>query len=209
MRLTDVGDNSHPLLGPGKITGAHELGPFPDAQVASTIAVMRRRVIEDCYNPDFRSHAARVLNWISEPDSVSAAWRQTRNAINFVHDKELAGDIPGVNQDNVVEFIIRPLEMARLIDRGTAHGDCDDFCMYCECLLECCGIPTSFVTVAADDSQPDQYSHVYVRAYPYENGRKGDYVALDPSHGAYPGWECPDYFGKQKEWPVDQPFLWS
>lgn len=209
MRLAGVGDNTihHPLLGPGRITGARELGPFPDSQVAQTIGVMRKRVIEDCGNASFQEHAQRVMD---QPgvDHVTRAWEQARRAIAFVNDKDLAGGL-GVNPSNVVELIVRPREMARLVDEQRAHGDCDDFCMYAAALLECYGIPTSFVTVAADGSAPDEFSHVYVRAYPYEGGRKGEYVALDPSHGPYPGWECPNYFGRIKEWPLDDPWMWA
>ena len=196
----------HPLLGPGRITGAQELGPLPDHQVAQTIGLMRRNVLEDCAKQEFQEHAYRVMN-AQGTDHVTRAWEQTRNSIAFVNDKDLAQSL-GVNPDNVVEFTIRPLEMARLIDRGTAHGDCDDFNMYCAALLECFGIPTSFVTVAADPAEPTQYSHVYVRAYPYIGGRNGEYVALDPSHGAYAGWECPNFFGKLKEWPMNDPWMW-
>lgn len=211
MRLAGVGaDNSilnHPLLGPGRITGARELGPFPDNQVAQTIGLMRKRVLEDRANAEFQDHAYRVMSGMGA-DHVSRAWEQARSAITFINDKDLAGGLDSVNPDNVVELIIRPLDMARLIDQGRAAGDCDDFNMYCAALLECYGIPTSFVTVAADDREPDQYSHVYLRAYPYEGGRKGNYVSLDPSHGPYAGWECPNFFGKLREWPVDDPWLW-
>jgi hypothetical protein len=207
LRLSDATANpaiNHPLLGPGRITSVRELGPLPDNQVAQTIGLMRRRVLEDCHDEGFMTHAARAM---SGADPVTQAWRTARNHIVFAQDKELAAGM-GVNPDNVIEVIIRPREMAKLIDRGTAAGDCDDFKMYAAALLEAQGIPTSFVTVAADPEEPRQFSHVYLRCYPYPEGRKGNYVALDPSHGPYPGWEVPDMFGKLREWPVDDGWVW-
>ena len=85
--------------------------------------------------------------------------------------------------------------MARYVDQVIAIGDCDDFSMYLAALLTANGIACSFITVAADGHAPDQYSHVYVVAYP-----DGERVACDASHGKYPGWEVPNAFGKIREW---------
>jgi hypothetical protein len=73
--------------------------------------------------------------------------------------------------------------------------------MYGAAHLMARGVPCSFVTVAADDSDPSMYSHVYLAAYP--NGQR---VPIDLSHGHYPGWETVNRFGKRKEWPIGSGF---
>jgi hypothetical protein len=76
--------------------------------------------------------------------------------------------------------------------------DCDGFAMYTAALLQAHGIRSSFVTVAADPEQPDRFSHVYVVAYTSD----GERIAMDTSHGPYPGWEVGRY-SRIEEWPVD------
>jgi Transglutaminase-like superfamily len=187
----------HPLLGTGEVTGVRELGWVPDMQVGQTVALMCERVREDAQDVGFVAHAQSVLqgDW-------TRAWGHVKGVVKFHRDEELGGGVSGVVGEGVagdtVEFIIRPREMAKFVERGQACGDCDDFSMYLACLLETVGIPCAFVTVAADERAPNQYSHVYVRAYPPGE----DAIALDASHGEYPGWEVPNYFGKLREWPV-------
>lgn len=194
LALGQVQQVQHPLLGAGEVTGAMELGPYPDSQVAQTIDLMRERVREDAANPEFQAYAARVLGGTTGMDAATLAWQHVKGVVRFHRDEELGGGL----SDDTVEFIIRPREMAKFVERGQACGDCDDFSMYLACLLETAGVPCAFVTVAADERAPGQYSHVYVRAYP-ENAEA---IALDASHGAYPGWEVPNAFGKIREWPV-------
>ncbi len=78
--------------------------------------------------------------------------------------------------------------------------DCDGFTSYTAALLRSRGVPCNFATVAADAREPGRYSHVYLACYP-PTGR----IALDTSHGPYPGWEAPNVYGKKREWPIDGP----
>lgn len=203
MKFAFEGGNvvQHPLLGAGHVTGVTELGNNPDQQVAGTVDVMRARVREDSADPTFNAHRSRVIG--DDPtDAAARAWGHVKGVIRFHQDTELGSGLSSVIgqdvADDAVEFIIRPRDMAQFVDRGQACGDCDDFSMYLACLLESLGIPCAFVTVAADERAPNQYSHVYVRAFP--PGQEP--IALDASHGAYPGWEVPNMFGKIREWPM-------
>jgi hypothetical protein len=99
--------------------------------------------------------------------------------------------------------------MAKFVGMGNATGDCDDFSMYLAGILTVYGIPTAFCTVAASNKAPDQYSHVYVVAYPRNAQGSRGRVALDASHGEFAGWEVPNVFGKLKEWPVATVGHWS
>ena len=194
-----VGAINHPLLGMGMVTGVRELGHIPDTQVAQTVNLMCARVEEDAADPQFQAHVKRVLG-NGTGDIPARVWAQAKKAISFIRDEALAtGTLP--DSSTVVEFIVRPREMAKLVDEGRAAGDCDDFSMYVAAMLVACGVECSFVTVGADGEAPDQYSHVYVLAYP--DGRGQAPVALDASHGEYPGWEVPNRYGKYREWPVN------
>jgi hypothetical protein len=205
MRLSGIGQAvEHPVLGPVVVTGMRELGGWPDNQVAQTVDLMRERVREDRGDAGFRGHAQTVTGGLSGVGACEAAWAHVKGVIAFYRDEELGGGLNGVVgqdvADDTIEFIIRPREMAKLIAEGRAAGDCDDFSMYLAAILEAQGIPCSFITVAADGKAPDQYSHVYVRAYPTD---APEGMALDASHGGYPGWEVPNVYGKWREWPVE------
>jgi hypothetical protein len=191
----------HPLLGAGRVVGVRELGPHPDSQVEQTVDLMRERVREDAADPGFQAYAVDVVGGRTGMAAAETAWRHVKGVIQFHRDEELgnglSGFIGGKAAGDTVEFIIRPREMARFVANGRACGDCDDFSMYLAGILEAVGVPCAFVKVAADERARDQYSHVYVRAYP-----DGEEIALDASHGAYPGWEVPNMYGKLRVWPV-------
>lgn len=181
---------------------AQELGPYPDLQVAQTIGVMRDRVLEDAQDPWFKSRALGIAGSGNDLDKVGRVFEHAHGSIKFQRDETTAAGLNGaVDPDSVVEVIIRPQDMAQYVDAGMGRGDCDDFSMYASALLGACDIPSSFITVAADNGAPDQYSHVYVVAYPMVDGQRTR-VACDTSHGDYPGWEVPNAFGKLREWPV-------
>ena len=199
-----AGAINHPLLGMGMVTGVRELGHIPDTQVAQTVNLMCARVEEDAADPAFQAHVKRVLGQ-GTGDIPTRVWTQAKKAISFIRDEALAtGTLP--DSSTVVEFIVRPREMAKLVDEGRAAGDCDDFSMYVAAMLVATGIECSFVTVGADGEAPDQYSHVYVLAYP--DGRGQAPVALDASHGEYSGWEVPNMYGKYREWVVGDGSGW-
>ena len=193
----------HPLLGAGQVTGVMELGVNPDSQVGQTVELMRERVREDAQDPTFREYARQVTQGLTGVAAAETAWQHVKGVVRFHRDEELGNGLSGVIGDeaagDTVEFIIRPREMAKFVAQGRACGDCDDFSMYLACLLEAVGVPCAFVTVAADERAPNQYSHVYVRAYP-----DGETLALDSSHGEYPGWEVPNMFGKLRVWPMQE-----
>ena len=164
---------------------------------------MGERVREDARDPQFRQRAAQLLAGLDEPSAVAAVHAHAKGSIRFQRDEVTGEGIGSLSPDDpLVEVIVRPVDMARYIDEGVAIGDCDDFSMYAAALLEARGIPCSFVTVAADARDPGQFSHVYVAAYPGDGAGGRRRVAIDCSHGEYPGWEVPNRFNNRKEWPV-------
>jgi transglutaminase-like putative cysteine protease len=104
----------------------------------------------------------------------------------------------------VIEVLIRPVDMSELCRDGKCRrtGDCDDYSMYTAALLKAAQVDVKFATVKADPRQPDRDSHVYVVAYNKDRGR----VALDVSHGLYPGWEVEAQ--SKTEWDIGASPLW-
>lgn len=200
MRLAfaDQSEVMHATLGPGRMR-AIELGNMPDEQVANTISVMSKRAAEDARNPEFQAHAAGVFGGAPTSEVLKRAFDHVRGAIQFHRDDVVGAGLGDAMPDDLVEFIIRPVDMARYVDQGVAIGDCDDFSMYLAALLKTQGVDCKFCTVAADAGAPDQFSHVYVVAYV-----DGERVPMDASHGQYPGWEVPNRFEKRTEWKIGE-----
>ncbi len=172
-----------------------------DGQVRQTLSIMRHRAAEDADNPWFKQRAQQLVSpGGTQADRARELYGHVKASnIHFTRDEVTGTGIRGLDMgdDVVVESIIRPIDMALYVDQGNAIGDCDDFSMYLAALLRANDIPCAFATVAADGSQPDQFSHVYVVAYP-----DGMRMPLDASHGQYPGWETENRYGKYDEWPV-------
>lgn len=184
---------SHPhFAGPVRIA-VTPLGDRPDDQVAQTIQLMRRYSSEDARTPTVQAAAARSLRQYPGADPVSAVFFFVKHQLRFLHDEQTAAALPHLG-GTVIETLVRPVD---ILD-SSGHGDCDDFSMLTAAMLTAIGVPAAFVTVAADPSAPDQYSHVYVAAYPAPGVR----IPLDTSHGPRPGWETPSRFGKRREWPL-------
>jgi hypothetical protein len=203
------GMDVHPVLGAVRFR-VRELGGDPDGQVRKTVGIMRDRVLEDVQEPRFRWWVeSRLPYWpgATDAEKVDAAYGLVQNSIKFQRDEMTGEGLGGWGSPDVVETIVRPLDMVQYIDSGVAIGDCDDYSMLTSACLTVLGIPNGFCTVAADDRDPNQYSHVYVVAFPLNEYGKRERLALDTSHGDYPGWEVPNKFGKRTEWMVkDMPF---
>lgn len=190
----------HPALGQNVNFEVAQVPEGGDAQTESVIAMMAGYAREDSSSGPVQADAqAALAQYPGMPPEESVFW-WVKKHIRFVRDEETAKPFQAgmpVN-DVVVETLIRPRDMSVLCaDQSCVRqGDCDDFSMYTASLLLALGIQAAFVTVAADPSSND-YSHVYVAAYPQGRGR----VALDTSHGDTPGWET-NRATKKREWPV-------
>lgn len=179
----------HPALG----TVAYRtdaVSADPDTQVAQTIALMRQYVIEDLRDPYLLMDAVAA----SYPDPINGTWRLVCDRLTFAQDETTAESVPLSGDQEAVEVLVRPADVAR----GAPVGDCDDFAMFTCALLEAQGIPTSFCTVAAEADEPRRFSHVYAVAY-----LGGQRIPMDTSHGEYPGWETERAYRKQ-EWPLHE-----
>jgi hypothetical protein len=208
MRLGSLGTQPasgtavHSTLGAGRYR-VTELGDSPDEQVSRTMRRMGELATEDAANPIFQAFAARTYAGIDPSDKqaiIDRTFDSVSRAIHFQRDEVSGAGLGSAAPADLVEFIVRPIDMAGYIEQGIAIGDCDDFSMLCAALLATQGIPSKFCTVAADDRAPDQFSHVYCVAY-----LDGERIPLDASHGEYPGWEVDQRqpVGRKQEWGTD------
>lgn len=188
----------HPDLGAVRYS-MERLPDDADGQVEHTIGLMRRYALEDASTPDLHADLMAAVGGkpssMSQAEVASRVFDYVKRKIQFVNDDRLAAPWASEGMD-VIEVLVRPLDMSRHTQAALRMGDCDDFSSYTAALLTAAGVDNSFVTVAADPIAPGMFSHVYVAAYP-----DGVRVPLDTSHGPYAGWETPNY-SRRKEWPV-------
>ena len=196
----------HPTLGSVGYS-VSEMSTHPDSQVQQTLGRMGARVAVDSSDPVFMSRVWNTVNADNEIDACNQVWAHTKGGIKFQRDEVTGAGVGGYSSDDVVETIIRPVEMAKFMDAGNAVGDCDDFSMYAACCLKALGIPCTFATTAADSRDPGQFSHVYVVAYPKSGNGIRMRMPIDASHGEYAGWETPG-LGRYQEWPVLDKTSW-
>jgi hypothetical protein len=193
----------HPSLGLVRYQ-LTETSDDPDQQVADTIGLMRQYANADGATPQLAADVAQA--GAAEPlgDTFEYLRRNGRRGMRFVRDEDIGAPFeqsqPG-GWRPVVETLMRPFDQALSSD---PQGDCDDFAMYGAAHLVARGIPCSFATVAADGETPDQFTHVYLVAYPKDGPYAGGRVPVDLSHGPYLGWEAPNRYGKFCEWSVNR-----
>lgn len=194
----------HPSFGHEINVDATPLSEDPDTQVGQVIDMMLDYSDTDSVSPEIRADALRGCA-LGNGDCLAGNFADVKNTIRFVQDEETGEPFSSWlkqthDGDAIPEVLVRPVDMRRM---AYPQGDCDCFATTLRARLKSLGIPSGFATVAVDPDDPTRYSHVYNVADcsqgncgPMWSGR----VALDSSHGDYPGWECPNPFGKRTEW---------
>jgi transglutaminase-like putative cysteine protease len=185
----------HAGLGRSVNYEVQEVSEDPELQVGQVIAIMNGYVVEDSGTPEVMEQAQQAVA-TNPGDPLSAIFQHVKRQMRFVQDEHLTGPVAPFYKDRFVEGLVRPVDVA--VHPDLRFGDCDDHAMYTAALLRACQIPCSFVTVAADERDPSQFTHVYVAAYP----QSGERVAMDTSHGKSAGWEHPGAY-RIEEWPVE------
>lgn len=190
-----------------------------DQSTADTIAQMRLLIMESVYSHELTWAANQVLQHIAkatptELDLIRGAYWWVKHHLRFSLDENmLIGDLGYQDLGTGKDLLISPRVMVQHIQHSYNHnrnhnhnqpspsGDCDDFSMLLAALLIRLGVMwVYFCTVAADKWEPDNYSHVYVKVVTQD----GSVVALDASHGQYPGWETGNVY-KSAVWPIVEP----
>jgi hypothetical protein len=171
-----------------------------EANTAQTIARMAQYIREDAVSPIIRQAAHAAAGSARDPRAeAEAVHAWIRAHVRYQPDEEIAAEMNGarpiVRRPNFAEVLIRPVD---LLTMPAPAGDCDDFAMLTAAMLRALGVDSELVTVAADAADPESYSHVYVMAK-LDGGAS---LALDSSHGPYPGWEVAPA-GKRRTWTLE------
>lgn len=199
VRNAEAGDRAgliyHPSRGVYSTVEMRTLPDAPDDQVAETIAVMCQYALEDAGTPEMQRACEEAMRESPGAHPIQCVWDYVRSRMSFVYDRDWGAPVEEATGVPVIEVVTRPRDM-----HTWWQGDCDDYMTYAVCMLLTLGVPMAYATVAADERAPDEYTHVYLVAYPGEEGR----TPLDFSHGQSIGWEVGNRFGKMREWPVTQ-----
>lgn len=156
-----------------------------------TVGLMGRYAAEDSSHPAV-VRDAQGIKALDDIGTVKNAWAFVRGRMRFQPDQKT---IPGAT-----EVLIRPADMSQMDQTGGIRtGDCDDFSMWLCSVLYAAGVPANFATAAAERDH-ENFSHVYVVAYPLGQDGVRVRVPVDASHGQYPGWECPAK--RRAEWNI-------
>jgi hypothetical protein len=104
-----------------------------------------------------------------------------KHYVKFVHHSKMILVLFG--ERDQLQLLIEPAVLVRM---NRMKGDCAIYTMLICALLDCFNVPWEIVTLAVDPEQPTIFSHVFPRVV-LPDGR----IALDASHGRYPGWSVP------------------
>jgi hypothetical protein len=136
----------------------------------------------------------------SSPDPVMKCWAVfwfVKHYVRFVNDERTMLEV-GVSDDEQ-DLLIHPSVLVRMKE---PREDCDGFSMLAATLLKCLGVSSSLCTVAVNPRDPQRWSHVFVIAH-----WPGGSMAMDTSHGAYPGWMVPiEHMTRWQAWDSDSGF---
>jgi Transglutaminase-like superfamily len=165
-----------------------------ESNTAQTVARMAQYAREDSQAEIVRAAAyAATAGATSAREIAERIFAWIKAHVQFRED-HIAAAMAGIEDPLEAEVLIRPVD---LLAMPMPQGDCDDFSMLTAAMLRAMGVPSQFVTVAAEADMPDVYSHVYVEAQ-----LDGVAVPIDSSHGPRVGWSVPPK-GKTRRWPVE------
>lgn len=134
--------------------------------------------------PGLNETAIGILNQSNTPQYDQAA--AARAVYEWVHRNIRYVEDP-VNKET-----LRPADV--ILSVGA--GDCDDINgILLPSLLGTIGVTSRLVTVAADPSQPDQFTHVYAEAL-----LNGQWVPLDAARPDASYGVAPPYYFRRKDW---------
>jgi hypothetical protein len=168
----------------------------PDRATAQTMRRMAQLTSESIATPRLHQFArkcavtwrggppygGRAINWDDERQLACSIWYGVNSSMRFVEHSEQIRAL--LNERDQLQLLISP---DHLLSKRRPQGDCAVYTPLVCASLATLGIHYEFVTLACDPRDPDLFTHVYARAV----NRDGSRLALDASHGKYPGWEVP------------------
>ena len=156
-----------------------------------------------------------IRNLIFEGVSDFLVREEAMGAIKLIPDRDTTGIIKAIHNHVQRNYRFRwdPYGREMLVNvryiilgnrRVEGFGiDCDDFVILESCLLRSVGIPTDIVISACDRRRPQDFSHIYLRAF---DRKLNKWIPLDPTNKrAAPGWEPKSYTKKVINIDLAQP----
>ena len=168
--------------------------PDTDTSTRQTIAKMCEYIAADATDEVCRYWASQAnAQWGQLGGPCWGVWWLVKHAVKFAKDEPRLFQI---GEPEALDLLIAP---AVLVREPAPKEDCDGFTMLVCCLLKILGIPSVIVTVAADPSDPERWSHVFPMAQV-----NGGYFPMDCSHGKQPGWMVPrDHITRWQAWDLN------
>lgn len=171
----------------GKLPPGHSRTTIPSGVcgTAATIRVMQQMVELERRNTDIRPYIAQAIQGCSQKDYLcyaQAIWQWVKSNIKYVFDP------------HDVEMVERPL----VILSKTRMGDCDSTATLLAAMYENIDLPARFVTVKADKSNPDEFSHVFTEVQVKGKWYGADVTVPGKSFGWAPGPQYP-----RRVWPAN------
>jgi hypothetical protein len=153
-----------------------------DQGTQQTVELMRRLVDEALADQDFVNLAVRIVKTVpayQDMGEVQALYRWVKQNIRFTKDPVTK------------EKLYPPQQLLKI-----KAGDCDDISMLLGAFLLALGYPARLITISANPSQPNEFSHVYAEGeVPPGSGQwiPMDAARVDSEFGVAP----PNYFRKR------------
>lgn len=148
-----------------------------DVSTADTILVLQRLAHTYARHPSVSAAVDQALSGggaRTHRDVACAIFHWVRANVRFVDDETILYEQLGIPlQDLDKELIIVP---PVLLAMPNPQGDCDDFSLLLASMFLCVGMKPYFVTVAADGSDPQKFSHIYVSV---QLADEGTHLPLD------------------------------
>lgn len=183
----------------------------PDTATAQTILIMcghvRKAAVDSLVTDCARAAVSQFsglgfgAGLAADPRSLDAravaagVWSWCKVYLKFVHHEFIIRQRLG--ESGHLQGLISPEVLVRM---EKPEGDCAIFSECIAAFLTVFGIPYEFVTVAANPTEPDVFSHVYLYAVLPDGSR----FPLDASHGQYPGWQVPSaHVSRRQVWDAD------
>ena len=176
--------------------GVRQASSDPTEATAETVVYMCE-LIEDSLKDGIVQQATKDADRFRQfgTHPWASIWWWAKHHVVFVHHQKLL--VAWLGSSDELQLLIRPDALLKMTQ---PKGDCAVFTTLICAMLDCAGLPWEICTVAVDPRQPGIYSHVYPRVI-LPDGRR---IALDASHGKFPGWEVPAQHVSAKQiWDSD------
>lgn len=163
-----------------------------DPGIDETIGYIRQLVDEGLCDPRVRRVATEIVRQAGvapydELGEIRAVFEWARNGRNVRFFKDMVG-----------KEMLQPAWS--ILESGA--GDCDCInAILLPSLLGAIGYATRAVTIAADPSDPDNFSHIYIEVL-VDDAQGGGWIPLDVARPGARWGRMPEHFWRIRRWPL-------